>query len=218
MRKLLNTSTAPAPQTVIGLLRHGKTVWNEEKRIQGRKNSSLSVNGAKQVHQWGKFLVNVSIDRIISSDLGRVKETVAIIQEYIPPVPVEYSADFREQSWGDWEGMTFTDLQLHHAEELQEQINAGWDFCPPGGESRREVLARTLPLVQNLPRRFPGEQILLVSHEGIVKSLVYHLADRAFLPEEKKIIQKRQLHLIFQKDGKLALGSLNIFPVKKDKK
>ncbi len=216
MRKLLNNPTDTASQTVIGLLRHGKTLWNEEKRIQGRKNSALSKDGAKEVHQWGEFLHNVSIDRIVSSDLGRVKETVAIIQKYIPPVPVEYTADLREQSWGNWEGKTFDELQLHHADALQKQVTAGWDFCPPSGESRREVLARALAVIENLFDRFPGEQILLVSHEGIVKSVIYHLAGRDFMPEEKKIIQKRQLHLILQNDNKLTLGPLNIFPTEKN--
>ncbi len=215
MRKLLNPSTATTPQTIICLLRHGKTDWNEEMRIQGRKNSPLSKNGVIQVHQWGKFLHNISIDRIISSDLGRVKETVAIIQTYIPSVPVEYTADLREQSWGDWEGKTFDDLHTHHAEEFQKQVNAGWDFCPPGGESRQQVLARALAVTWDIFDRFPGEQILLVSHEGIVKSLIYHLAGRNFMPDEKKIIQKRQLHLIFLKDNELVLGPLNIFPTEK---
>ena len=211
MRKLLNSHQSTTA-TVIGLLRHGKTLWNEERRIQGRKNSPLSENGAKEVHQWGEFLHNVSIDQIVSSDLGRVKETVAIIQKYIPSVPVEYTASLREQSWGDWEGKTFDYLRLHHADELKKQVDAGWDFCPPGGESRRQVLTRALAAITDFTDRFPGEQILLVSHEGIVKSVIYHLAGRAFLPEEKKIIQKRQLHLIFESDHKLVLGPLNIFP------
>ena len=212
MRDLLNHPGISEKQTVIALLRHGKTVWNEKKRIQGHKNSPLSEDGAKQVHQWGKFLATVSIDRIISSDLGRVKETVAIIQQYIQDVPLEFTPALREQSWGEWEGKTFPELHKYKSGELARQMAAGWDFCPPGGESRLEVLQRALPVVENIVNRFPGEQILLVSHEGIVKSLLYHLAGRAFMPDEKKLIQKRQLHLIYQKGKQLMLGPLNVFP------
>ncbi len=212
MRTLLNYPDANENQTIIALLRHGKTVWNEAKRIQGRKDSPLSEKGARQVHQWGKFLGTVSIDRIISSDLGRVKETVAIIQQYIQDVPLEFDPALREQSWGEWEGKTFTELHQYEGKELARQIAAGWDFCPPGGESRREVLQRVLPIVANIPERFPGEQILLVSHEGIVKSLLYLLAGRAFMPDEKKLIEKRQLHLIYLEGKQLILGPLNVFP------
>ena len=216
MRNLLNHPETSEKQTVIALLRHGKTVWNEKKRIQGHEDSPLSEKGARQVHQWGKFLATISIDRIISSDLGRVKETVAIIQQYIQDVPLEFNSALREQSWGEWEGKTFPELQKHEGDELERQVAAGWGFCPPGGESRLEVLQRALPVVKAIVHRFPGEQILLVSHEGIVKSLLYHLAGRAFMPDEKKLIQKRQLHLIFSKNQKLTLGPLNIFP--KDKR
>lgn len=212
MRNLLNHTDTSEKQTVIALLRHGKTVWNEKKRIQGHEDSPLSEDGTKQVHQWGKFLATVSIDRIISSDLGRVKETVAIIQQYIQDVPLEFDSALREQSWGEWEGQTFTELHEHEGEELARQVAAGWNFCPPGGESRLEVLQRALPVVENIPDRFPGEQILLVSHEGIVKSILYHLAGRAFMPDEKKLIQKRQLHLICGENRVLTLDSLNVFP------
>lgn len=215
MHTLLKHNFSNGRQTVLAMLRHGKTLWNEEKRIQGRHNSALSPSGIAQVHTWGKFLGQYTIDRIISSDLDRVKETVAIVQEYLNDVPVEYTSILREQSWGDWEGMTFPELHKHHEEELSRQIQSGWEFCPPNGESRREVLLRTLPLLQKTIQKFPGEQILIVSHEGIVKSIIYHLAGRAFMPEENKLIQKRQLHLLYDKQGELALGPLNIFPTEK---
>ncbi len=217
MHTLLNHNNPPGKETVLALLRHGKTLWNEEKRIQGRHDSALSSGGIAQVHEWGKFLGQYKIDRIISSDLGRVKETVAIVQEYLQNVPVEYTSILREQSWGDWEGMTFPELHAHHKEALNKQIQSGWDFCPPGGESRREVLQRTLPLLQKTIQRFQGEQVLVVSHEGIVKSILYHLAGRAFMPEEKKLIQKRQLHLLYARQGELTLGPLNIFPAAGDR-
>jgi len=215
MQNLLKPANSSKQQTVIALLRHGKTVWNEEKRIQGHENSPLSIDGALQVHQWGKFLSSVSIDRIISSDLGRVKETVAIIEKYIQNVPVEFDSTLREQFWGEWEGKTFAELHEFEGKELSRQIVAGWNFRPPGGESRVEVLQRVLPLLKGLTDRFPGENILVVSHEGIVKTVLYHLAGRAFLPNEKKLIEKRQLHLIVGENKKLTLGSLNVFPEEK---
>jgi len=217
MYRLLKNNSHETDQTVIALLRHGQTIWNEEGRIQGRKDSPLSEKGSRQVQKWGKFIGHYTIDLIIASDLGRVRETVAIIQQVCNPVPVEWQSDLREQSWGKWEGKTFRDLKREQPEELSNQIRAGWDFRPPEGESRKEVLQRALPVIQNTLRQYPKKRILIVSHEGIVKSLIYHLAGRAFLPEEKKLLQKRQLHLLVNTDDKLSLGSLNIFPSSMDK-
>ena len=125
---------------------------------------------------------------------------------------MKFDPALREQSWGEWEGKTYDELHEHQGEKLAQQVAAGWNFRPPKGESRLEVLQRALPVVENIIDHFPGERILLVSHEGIVKSLLYHLAGRAFMPNEKKMIQKRQLHLIYQEGEKLTLGPLNVFP------
>ena len=172
MYRLLKNNYPEKQQTVLAMLRHGKTMWNEEGRIQGRKDSPLSDKGSLQVHEWGKFIGNYTIDNIVASDLGRVRETVAIIQQYCNPVPVEWNKDLREQAWGQWEGKTFHELKNQLPEELATQIRAGWDFRPPGGESRKEVLQRALPVIQDILQKYPGKRILVVSHEGIVKSLL----------------------------------------------
>ncbi len=212
MQRLLKDKTQNQEQTLLALLRHGKTIWNEAGRIQGRLDSPLSERGSMQVHDWGRFIGKYTIDCIIASDLGRVKETVAIIQQYCNSVPVEWKQSLREQAWGDWEGKSFRELKNEQPDELATQIRAGWDFRPPGGESRKEVLQRALPVIEEALRSFPGKRILVVSHEGIVKSLIYHLAGRAFLPEEKKLLQKRQLHLLLGTNNTLQLGPLNILP------
>ena len=222
MRKLLKKTAHSGEQTILALLRHGKTEWNEEGRIQGRHDSPLSSSGRRQVHEWGMFLRNYTTDQIIASDLGRVRETVGILQEYCETVPVIWNSALREQSWGQWEEKTFRELKTEQPEELDTQIRAGWDFRPPDGESRKEVLKRSLPVIIEALQQFPGKQVLIVSHEGVVNSLIYHLAGRAFLPEEKKLLHKRQLHMLIGIKEKLSLGPLNILPTsnhtKKDRK
>ncbi len=199
--------------TIIGLLRHGRTVWNEEGRIQGRHDSPLSKSGRLEVLQWARFLSTLQIDHIIASDLGRVRETVALLQQCRKETAaVKWEPGLREQNWGRWEGLTFAELKENQGQILEKQIRAGWDFCPPEGESRRNLLNRVLPLVQDIAARYRNRRILLVCHEGVIKSLIYHLAGRAFLPEEKKLLQKRQLHLLTAENDQLSLGPLNVLP------
>lgn len=217
MYRLLNSKakiTADKP-TVLALLRHGKTIWNEEGRIQGRHDSPLSATGRIQVHEWGKFLSAYTVDHIIASDLGRVRETVTILQQYCNTAPVEWNRALREQHWGDWEGKTFNALKQEQPEELTRQIRAGWDFCPPAGESRRAVLDRAMGTILEILQRFAGKRLLIVCHEGIIKSLIYHLAGRAFLPEEKELLQKGRLHLLIGMNERIQLGPLNILPLAK---
>lgn len=212
MHRLIPSPQRRPPRTIIGLLRHGTTLWNLAGRIQGQHNSPLSDRGIQEVHHWGQFLQQYDIDGFIASDLGRVKETVAILQEHCGPVAVEWQPDLREQDWGRWQGKTIAELREKESTLLASQIAAGWDFCPPGGESRREVLQRALSVTSSLLRKDARKRVLLISHEGVIKALIYHLAARAFLPSEKKLLQKRQLHLLVGDDGQLALGPLNVFP------
>lgn len=212
MHRLLKNTNFNEKQTLLGLLRHGKTVWNEEGRIQGRQDSPLSPSGREQVHEWGCFLGDYTIDRILASDMGRVKETVAILQRFCNIPAVSWTRELREQSWGKWEGKTFKELENEQPEELAAQVQSGWGFCPPDGESRKEVLQRALVVIHKTIQQFPGQRVLIVCHEGIIKALIYHLAGRAFLPEEKKLLQKRQFHLLYGMDESLSLGPLNILP------
>ncbi len=209
-RWLKSDSPLAKGQTLLALLRHGKTIWNEEGRIQGHKDTPLSPEGILQVQAWAAFLSNHTIHHIIASDLGRVRETVALLQKQLDNVSVEWNPALREQAWGHWEGRSFAELKETEAEMLAAQIRAGWDFRPPGGESRREVLQRALPEIQNIVQQHPGRKILIVCHEGIVKSLIYHLAKRDFLPDEKKLLQKRDLHLLQGNGKELSIAALNI--------
>lgn len=216
MHNPLNQDSPLAPkQTVLILLRHGMTLWNEEGRIQGRKDSPLSPAGISQIQEWGRFLKGYEIDHIIASDLGRVRQTVTLLQKQLDKVSIEWNAALREQSWGKWEGMILAELKKNQSQELETQIRAGWDFRPPGGESRREVLHRALPVINKAVQQWPGKQLLIVCHEGVIKSLIYHLAERDFLPEEKKILHKRELHLLHGMGSTLSIGALNILKTKK---
>lgn len=207
--------TLTPEHTDLILLRHGMTLWNEEGRIQGRKDSPLSPTGISQVREWGLFLKNCKIHHIIASDQDRVRQTVALLQKQLDKASIEWNAALREQSWGKWEGKLIAELKETQSKELEARIRAGWDFRPPGGESRKEVLHRALPVLYKAVEQWPGKKLLIVCHEGVIKSLIYHLAGRHFLPEEKKILQKREMHLLQGMDNTLKIGALNILQTKK---
>lgn len=210
MYKLLKQNTATAHPTVIALLRHGRTLWNEEGKIQGLSDSPLSLLGKSQVTEWQSFLRSRQVDHIFASDLGRVRETVAILQKSCPTARIHWIYALREQHWGDWQGRTLNKLKETDGKTLHRQVRAGWDFCPPHGESRREVLQRILPVFSRILQQFSGERILMICHEGIIKAILYHLADRRFLPEEEQLLKKNRLHLLVGDGKKLQLGPLNI--------
>lgn len=71
-------------------------------------------------------------------------------------IPVLYDARLRECDYGDWNGMPVERL---HAERL-----ARVDVAFPGGESYRDVVARTASFLADLARERDGERVALVGH------------------------------------------------------
>jgi probable phosphoglycerate mutase len=194
--------------TRFGLIRHGQTLWNAEKRIQGQANSPLSRRGRKMAQAWGAQVAAYPWNRILMSDLGRVQETGQLVNTSLC-LPMFNDSRLREQDWGDWSGKTFPELFARQADEVKKQEQRGWEFTPPGGESRLEVLSRGRQALRAAHHRWPGENILVVCHEGIIKCLLYALHQREFLPAEPKLIKGYQLHLVQVSDDELLLEKAN---------
>ena len=198
----------PYKITRFGLLRHAQTVWNRAKKIQGHCDSALTAEGERQAASWGQRLSQFQWDRIFASDTGRALATAERINAYLN-IPLTTDRRLREQDWGLWAGKTIPQIQTEAAQVLEEQINAGWDFCPPGGESRKSVLKRSQKALIEAAGRYRGGKLLVVTHEGVVKSLIYHLCGRKFLPGEPVILKSYQLHWLVNDGNGLQIEKLN---------
>lgn len=200
----------PTDQTaLVGLLRHGQTVWNAEQRIQGQGDSPLTPIGQARVLAWAGKLSQDGWQHILCSDLGRAKETAELLNATLA-LPLTVDPRLREQHWGEWQGLPVAALRAMSEPELHRQTGIGWDFQPPGGESRHQVRDRALAALTAAHARLPGENILVITHLGLIKCLVYHLAGRAFLANEPPILTKDAFHILAWDHGRLGLQQLNI--------
>ena len=194
--------------TQFGIIRHAPTLWNEQKRIQGQDDSPLSEKGIAMARTWGIQLAPFSWSRILCSDLGRTRQTAELVNRKLD-LDVQPETRLREQHWGVWTGMTLQDLRAQDRNAVSKEEAKGWDFRPPRGESRREVLHRSREALRAAAVAWPEQNILVVCHEGVIKCLLYDLAGRRFLPEEPRIIQPYNLHLFKMGDDTLQLISIN---------
>ena len=195
--------------TRFGCIRHAHSLWNGEQRVQGRQNSPLSEPGREMATAWGKQLQGLPWNRILISDLGRVKETGKLINESLH-LPMHTDSRLREQDWGEWTGLPYAELLERRGEAFARQQRRGWHFRPPRGESRLEVLARSQAALRDAARNWPGEKVLVISHEGVLKCLVYHLCGRKFLPSEQPLIKGYKVHLLQICEKTLLLEKLGI--------
>lgn len=197
-----------SPTTRFGLVRHALTEWNREKRIQGQSDTQLSLVGKRQAAKWGRVLKAELWDRILTSDARRAWETARSINAFLK-VPMESDPRLREQDWGAWTGKTLRELKREAPQLLSFQEQAGWDFCPPGGEDRRHVQERSMTALGEAGEKWAGERILVVTHEGVIKCLVYGLLGRLFLPGEAMLLHPRSLHWLSHDQEGLRVEEIN---------
>lgn len=203
-----NTVPQVKPPTYFGVLRHAQTGWNREKRIQGIEDSELTPAGKINSDRWGKFMKSMGWQRIVSSDLFRALETAQHINRYLN-VPMTATPLLREMDWGDWTGKTIRQIRRQNPEALSTQEQAGWDFHPPGGENRKSVLARAVQAFDETADTWTGQHILVITHEGVIKCIVYSLLKRRFLPQEPPILKREHLHTLIHDGGRLAIEKIN---------
>jgi broad specificity phosphatase PhoE len=194
--------------TRFGLIRHAQTVWNLDKMIQGQKDSLLTTAGREQSRAWGEQLALLPFDRILTSDLGRAVATAELINRSLN-LPMEKTSRLRELDWGAWTGRRIRDIENEIPRELRRLERAGWQFCPPGGESRRAAWLRSRKALEEASKRWPGETILTVIHEGVIKCLLYGLAERKYLPQEPAMIEPRHLHWLVAGETGLEIERMN---------
>ena len=191
----------------FGLLRHAKTRWNIEKRIQGKNNMPLSPEGIQEAGLWGKILRKNKYNLILASPMMRAEQTARIISHRIN-VDIEFDRDLREQDFGAWEGRRIIDIRKQVPGEIESQESRGWKFCPPGGESRIRVLERVSTTMEKAAKNFHEKHVLVVAHSGVIKTLIYKILGRAFTPDEAPVLKDYYLHELSW-DGKIQVEKLN---------
>ncbi|MDA2963523.1 MAG: histidine phosphatase family protein, partial [Actinomycetota bacterium] len=87
------------------LWRHGQTDWNIVNRFQGHSDIPLNDVGRYQVQHAAEILAGMIPTAIISSDLGRARETAQALANLVGLSVTTYQA-LRETNGGLWEGKT----------------------------------------------------------------------------------------------------------------
>lgn len=160
----------------VFFVRHGQTVYNMQKRLQGWKDSPLSEEGTGHSQMMGKALQDQSFTHVWVSPLGRAIQTANIMQEYIG---FEYDTtdDLREVSFGDWEGLTLPEINEQYPGMWDERQNDKWNYIPPGGESNHFAQARAQRMKDRIEACEAGSRILIIAHFAINRLVVSQLMD-----------------------------------------
>jgi len=148
---------------VLWLVRHGQTDWNREGRYQGQADPPLNAEGLMEAGHAAHALVGLPLAAVVSSDLQRAVQTAEVIARRMN-LPVRVDSRLREVDLGEWEGIVFTDIQERYPEKIEARKREPLEFRPPGGESLREVARRVWQAADELAVKYPGKEVVVVSH------------------------------------------------------
>ena len=162
------------PTTTL-LLRHGETPLSAEKRFAGIGEIPLTDGGVMQARAAAKALAGRSIDAIVSSPLGRARQTAQEVADVLS-LPIRTEDGLRETDFGDWEGYSFAEVRERWPGELNAWL-ADPSMAPPHGESFTAVARRVQTARDKLLVRFRQQTILVVSHVTPIKMLVRSALD-----------------------------------------
>lgn len=158
------------------LIRHGETKWNCESKTQGCRNVQLTESGILQGKQVADKLKkeNEYYTKIYSSDLDRCYFTAKLISRKID-VDVEVFKELREMSFGDWEGLTISQIKKSYSKQYYKWRNEPYGAYIPNGENLKMVQNRCLGAVKKILSIHKDGSIIIVSHGIAIKTILLGL-------------------------------------------
>ena len=178
------------PKKIV-IIRHGRTEFNHKDIIQGHLSDGLDSIGLQQALTVAKKIKKENFAALISSDLLRAMQTANPIAKKLN-LRILSNILLRERALGLLEGKkkidTFNLLniapsrqayQIWSFKETVEMINK---FKI---ESDNNFYNRVKTFTDYLKQKYQNKNILLVSHGGTIRVLLYHLGftDKKFLED-----------------------------------
>lgn len=160
--------------TELILIRHGETLWNQEGRMQGQRDSPLTELGERQARQLGLRLRDVSFDALYSSDLGRAYRTALTVSEATGHA-VSVDIRLRERNFGIFEGLTNADIKARYPDDHVRFASRDPHYVMPGGESALGFQQRCVRCLAEIAEKHRGASAVVVTH-GLVLDSLYRTA------------------------------------------
>lgn len=159
------------------MLRHGKTIFNEERLYCGTSNPSLSEKGRSELIELLKDIKYPQCNEYFTSGATRANETFEILY---PNEKYEVISGFSEYDFGDFEGKSYEMLKKEKAYIDWITDDLGNVYCP-NGESKKIYRNRIVNTFKNFIRNCEVKKlqsVMLVSHGGTIGTILELFYDK----------------------------------------
>ena len=164
----------------IYFVRHGETIWNKEKKIQGRSDIPLNEYGKELGMITAEALKDIPFDIVYSSPLIRAKETAEILVKDRNLV-IHEDNRLLEMSFGEGEGESLPEIHAHPEMKLHNFIHNPGEYTPPaGGETFEELYDRCKNFIEEIiiPAEKKYDTMLIVGHGALIRGFIHNINNR----------------------------------------
>jgi len=156
---------------LIYMIRHGRTDWNDQRRIMGREQVPLNRHGREMVEAVAGQLSAEGITAIYSGTLARTKETSRILASAWDAKIIE-EPRLDESAYEKWVGKKYTELKGDRDFDLYGSAPTESNFSE--GEGMAGIQERVLAVIDRIAEEKRGIKTALVSHADIIKPVIAH--------------------------------------------
>jgi probable phosphoglycerate mutase len=183
------------------LIRHGESISNAKKQLQGHYDSPLSEKGISQAHELNRVFKrhNYNFTKVYSSDLQRAAHTAKISTQDLKSPGIIFSPLLRELDLG-----ILAKRYDHSLSELEKAklatLCVDYSSKIEGGESIHQLINRNrLILRRILSGEGIDERILIISHGGVIYTILCRiLIFKIDVDEWLKNCQINEVHMIIK--------------------
>lgn len=170
--KMINDLPSGVTARII-LVRHGEPVAEARGRCYGMLDVGLSEKGSHQIGQTAEWLAQFDIAAIYASPRSRAMNSAKIIARNCG-LFVQPNENFAEINFGDFEGLTYEEVERLAPDVYQKWMDAPTTVEFPNGESFAQMQERVIREIQELRFRHEGEAFAVVSHGGVNRIALAH--------------------------------------------
>jgi len=157
--------------TRLLLVRHGHHDWIG-RGIAGRlPDVHLSEAGQREAQVLVERLTREPLAAIYSSPQPRTLETAAPLAR-ARGLAVQPAPEFNEIDFGEWQGLSFGDLEREHRDAWHHWVHRRATSTPPGGEPFVQVQRRALSGIERFCAEHPDGAVAVFTHGDVIKAVV----------------------------------------------
>ncbi len=155
------------------LVRHGQTQWNIDHIIQGHVDIPLTKAGEQEVREQRGRFKDILFSKIYSSDLIRAHRTAELLN-LERRLAIQTTQAIRERNLGTYQGKSSEEAKKKLWHLLTHYENHS-HIKKSGVETNERMIGRSLTFLREVCVTHPGENVLIVTHGGVMRQILLHL-------------------------------------------